>query len=196
MVRLRVALRYWPIYACVLGCLACLPIYVWYRYHSEPEPPVKSETDLRVKSQIESGVEPEVGPIVKVECHHSAGTTTGDYAWDLKIDARGHGELAIYEHIRLPARLPVTMPVAELQKLIQECNLGRLPSQIGLPTADAPKNRMRIRTANLDKTITIDFLEPKKETAETRCALRLWGLINEWVQRARKSKPPNSGEEQ
>lgn len=115
------------------------------------------------------------GAIVLVECSHQPGMAGGDW-WHLSLDGSGNGNLVNDFNPRKKGRA-ISVPLAELQKAIRECRLCDLPSAIGAPGDPFPSNRMRIKTTNLDKTITLDHVDPRTVTDDDRRAFRLWNVI-------------------
>jgi hypothetical protein len=102
----------------------------------------------------------DAGPILSVECRQGgAHLTNGE--WSLTLDAQGNGFFAKWWNSPIKVSLPKVIP--ELTKAIRACRLSELPSQVGYKTVDHGVSTMRIKTTNLDKTITIDFVPPSDE---------------------------------
>jgi hypothetical protein len=118
------------------------------------------------------------GAILLVECSHRGGYSETDYWWHLSLDGSGNGNLVIDERLRTSEKgRAISVPLAELQKAVRECRLCELPSVIGVPAVDSPTSRMRIKTTNLDKTITFEWVEPRNVKDDDRRAFRLWNVI-------------------
>jgi hypothetical protein len=134
------------------------------------------------------------GVIVRIECSHDRGySLPNDHPWDLDLDGDGVGTLTIHPGVteQPEQRRHVSVSMAAFQKAIRENHLCELPSQIGAPTPDASTDRMRIRTTNLDKTITLDFVDPRKLSEDDRRAFRLWDVIQGWASDAKAANQPN-----
>jgi hypothetical protein len=127
------------------------------------------------------------GVIVRIEGFHQGGNATNDYSWDLDLAGDGVGTLRIKPGFT-EQRRHVSVSMAAFQKAIRENRLCELPSQIGAPTPDAGTDRMRIRTTNVDKTITLDFVDPRKLSDQDRRAFRLWDVIQGWAHAAKAAK--------
>ncbi len=118
------------------------------------------------------------GAILLVECSHQAGNSVADYWWHLNLDGSGNGNLVIDANLGTrDKRRAISVPLAELQKAVRECRLCDLPSVIGYAATDHPRNRMRIKTTNLDKTITFESVDPRNVKDDDRRAFLLWNVI-------------------
>jgi hypothetical protein len=127
-----------------------------------------------------------------VECSHQAGTLTGDYWWNLDLDANGSGTLTInpgFSEKRQPLSVPLRL--AELQKAVYENHLCELPSRIGRAVPDSPRDRMRIKTTNIDKTISYEYVQPDDRNDDVvHRANRLWKVIQQCVDESLAIKGP------
>jgi hypothetical protein len=120
----------------------------------------------------------EPGIIQQVECSHRGGNATNDYSWNLKLDGAGNGTLTVNPGATEKRQaLSVPKKIAELQQAIGEYHLCELPTQIGGPTADASSDRLRIKTTTLDKSITIDFVNPSEVNDDDRRAYRILKIV-------------------
>jgi hypothetical protein len=118
------------------------------------------------------------GAILLVECSHQGGNSAADYWWHLSLDGSENGNLVIDANLGTREKgRAISVPLAELQKAVRECRLCDLPSVIGAPANHFPTNRMRIKTTNLDKTITFEYVDPRKVKDDDRRAIRLWNVI-------------------
>ena len=118
------------------------------------------------------------GAILLVECSHQGGYSETDYWWHMNLDGSGNGNLVIDERLRTSEKgRAIFVPLAELQKAVRGRRLCELPSVIGAPAVHSPTNRMRIKTTNLDKTITFEYVDPRKVKDDDRRAFRLWNVI-------------------
>jgi hypothetical protein len=113
------------------------------------------------------------GMILQVVCSYSGGTAKGDRPWDLVLDGGGDGLLTI-EGTVPGRRISVPETVAELQKIITECNLAQLPSADDPQPAGKAMCRMMIRTMNFEKTMTIKDVT---KAGGDGCALQVWRVM-------------------
>jgi hypothetical protein len=87
--------------------------------------------------------------------------------------------------------LSAPLRLAELQKAVYENHLGELPSQIGRAAPDSPTNRMRIKTTNIDKTITYEYVQPVDRNDDVvQRANRLWKVVQQCVDKSLAIKRP------
>lgn len=119
------------------------------------------------------------GTILSVECSHEAGNATNDYEWRLVLDANGKGTFTKWPSLFSSQSVPISVPheMPEIQKAVNASHLSQLPAQIGAAVVDHSADRMRIKTTNLDKTITIEYVQPSDENDDARSARRLWAAL-------------------
>lgn len=118
---------------------------------------------------------PEPGRIVGIEFYYLAGQSPGDFLeWTLTMDRRGNGTLTSSRaHGR---RIVVKMPdqVERIQRIIEECNVSKLPKDIGHLIYEEPVRRMTIRTTTFEKTI--DVHNGDGDADPNGCGLVLWSI--------------------
>ena len=125
----------------------------------------------------------EPGRILQVECSHEGGMLANDFWWNLALDAKGNGRLIISPGSTREKRLPIAVPktITQLQKAVDQWPLCNLPSNIGGAVPDESTDRMRIKTENIDKTITIQFVDPRNADDDVRRIYGLWKVIQDSV---------------
>jgi hypothetical protein len=113
------------------------------------------------------------GMILQVVCSYSGGISKKDPPWDLVLDGSGDGLLTT-EGTAPGRRISVPETVAELQKIITECDLAQLPSADDPEPLGKAMCRIMIRTMNFQKTMTIKDL---RKAAGDGCAAQVWRVM-------------------
>ena len=143
----------------------CVLVWIWQRCPSDP------------------------GTILRVECSYEQGNVTDDHSWKLDLDSTGNGTLTVDPGFH-EKRLPLSAPhrIAELQNAVDENRLCALPSQIGGRVVDSSSRRMKIQTTTFEKTITMDYVQPRDVNNDVLYARRLWDVIRASVDDAKAGK--------
>jgi len=127
------------------------------------------------------------GDIVFVECSHVAGNEVGNLIWwKLELDANGNGTLTVSRAGAPDRRGPVSAPktIDALQNAIAQWPFCDLSSQIGGAVPDSSTDKMRIKTENFDKAVTIQFVDPRNIDDDVRHVNELWTEIQDCVDRS------------
>ena len=128
----------------------------------------------------------ELGPLVEITCSHQSGNLTGDYPWEMTLNADGKGDLI---HNGVPRTISAPKVMQEFKTKLGELPLCDLPALIGEPLVDGGWNLITIKFTNFEKTIGFGALSPEQRSNHDLVeAQKLW-LLAERAARGARTAP-------